>query len=328
MRPPRIRSFVAVLTVSTLVVAFAAPAAAAAASGIELSPASGPAGTVVRLTAGGFQPGEIVDVFLDERDLTAVAAGNRGRIARVQVEVPRGTDLGTHWFTALGRHSGTAAQISFDVSPSAWTRWPQRGADGGRTGSQPSEHTLTTESVGTLASAWDVDAWGQPLVVGRTVIAWRSAGYETAELVAIDAWTGEDLWQNAGFYESSLSTWEGNVLVSSGRTLTALDLETGGVLWSRNIGPRNAWGWGSPSIVGDVLYTAFDGDGGPTMVAFDLRALEPAWEAPIAAANRWVNQQPSAGRGRRRGWARSVAAWTRSTRPRGMSCGPVRTWGP
>jgi outer membrane protein assembly factor BamB len=297
MRLPRIRSFLAVAAVSMLVLALVAPAAVAAGPTLERSPSGGPPGTVVTLTGEGFQPGEIVDVFLDERDLTVVAAGNRGRVAGVQVEVPRDTGPGTHWFTLLGRHTLRGAQVSFDASPSAWTSWPQRGADAGRTGAQPSESSLTPETVGGLAAAWDVDAWGEPLVVGRTVIAWRSAGYESAELVALDAWTGEDLWANAGFYESSLSTWDGNVLVSSGRKLTALDLRSGALLWSRNIGPRNAWGWGSPSIDGDLLYAAFDGDAGPTVVAYDLRALAPAWETPIAAENRWLNQQPSVGGG-------------------------------
>jgi outer membrane protein assembly factor BamB len=296
MRLP-IRSFVAAAAASMLVVAFAVPAAVASGPSIDLSTAIGPSATAVLVTGVGFQPGEVVDVFFDERDLSAAAAGNRGRVVDVPVEVPRGTQPGTHWFTLLGRHSGDSARAAFDVTPSTWTSWPLRGADGGRTGAQPSASTLSPESVVDLASAWDVDGWGEPLVVGRTVVLWRSAGYESTELVAIDAWTGRELWTNTGFYESSLSTWGSSLLVSSGRKVTALDLGSGAVLWSRNVGPWGSWGWGSPSVAGDVLYAAFDGRNGPRMVAYDLRALEPVWETSIAGRDRWVNDQPSVGGG-------------------------------
>ena len=47
MRLPRIRSFVAVVAVLMIVVAFAAPAAVAAGPGLELSPSAGPPGTAV-----------------------------------------------------------------------------------------------------------------------------------------------------------------------------------------------------------------------------------------------------------------------------------------
>ena len=62
----------------------------------------------------------------------------------------------------------------------------------------------------------------------------------------------------------------------------------------RAVGSR---GWGSPTIVGDLLYAAFDGTDAPTMVADDLRALEPAWETSIGGGDRWMNGQPSAGGG-------------------------------
>lgn len=297
MRPPRIRSFVGALTVATLVAVFAAPGAVAAVATIELSATVGPPGTAVIVTGTGFQPGEIVDVFLDERDVTAVAAGNQGRVVDARVELPGGALPGTHWFTVLGRHSGRSAQASFDVTPATWTSWPLLGGDPGRTGAQASERALTPGSVSTLASAWHADGWGEPLVVGRTMVVWRSAGYESAEIAAIDAWTGNDLWVNPGYYESSLSTWDGRVLISSGRTLSALDLATGTEVWHRNIGPWGSWGWGSPTIEGDLLYASFDSSKGPAMVAYDLRSLEPVWQTLLGTDRQWVNGQPSAGGG-------------------------------
>jgi hypothetical protein len=125
---------VGALTVATLVAVFAAPGAVAAVATIELSATVGPPGTAVIVTGTGFQPGEIVDVFLDERDVTAVAAGNQGRVVDARVELPGGALPGTHWFTVLGRHSGRSAQASFDVTPATWTSWPLLGGDPGRTG--------------------------------------------------------------------------------------------------------------------------------------------------------------------------------------------------
>lgn len=297
MRLPRIRSFVALVAVLMVVVAFAASAARAAGPSIERSPGSGPPGTTVTISGAGFQPGEIVDLYFDERDLTVVVAGNQGRVVDVVIDVPRGTSPGTHWFTMVGRRTGRSAQAGFDVTPAVWSNWPQRDGDAARTGSQLSDRYLSADTAGALTTAWTADGWGSPLVVGRTAIVLRSSGFESSAIVALDAWTGATLWTREGFYEVSLSTWDDSLLVSSGRSVTAMSLATGSTEWSRNVGPRQAWSWGSPVVSGDALYATYDGEGGPGVVGYDLRGLEPIWETMVQGENRWINSPLSTGGG-------------------------------
>src|ERR1700734_1615779 len=101
----------------TLVLLCAAIAAQAQ-SALTLTPTAGhPSGTVT-LAGSNFGDLEAVDVYVDTVDTLLVVTTAAGSFS-TSVTIPAAESPGDHYITAIGRHSGDAAQIAVNVT-TAW----------------------------------------------------------------------------------------------------------------------------------------------------------------------------------------------------------------
>ena len=144
--------------------------------------------------------------------------------------------------------------------------------------------------------------WSGFAVAGRRAITQEQRGDE--ELVSChDLMTGQPLWihrDEARFYNDATGAKEmagdgpratptivGGRVYTFGATgiLNCLDLETGEMIWSRDVLKENGYalpGWGkssSPLVLAELGIVVVSGpeDGGPTLLAFRLDSGEPAW---------------------------------------------------
>src|SRR5439155_7399452 len=105
-----------------------------------------------RFTAdgSGFGANEAVDVYFDTKDLALVSTDGAGSFGAVKITVPRTTEPGTHWVTAVGRESGRSAQTDFLVR----TDWAQFQWSTQHSGFNPLENVLDAANVSGLDVAW------------------------------------------------------------------------------------------------------------------------------------------------------------------------------
>jgi hypothetical protein len=90
------------------------------AAGVTLSPASGPAGASVQVSAWGFEAGEHVRItFVDSSKgrtfLAKAHTDHSGAFTKV-VTIPAGATLGRHQVTARGTRTGQIAKARFTVT--------------------------------------------------------------------------------------------------------------------------------------------------------------------------------------------------------------------
>ena len=81
----------------------------------KANPTSGPPGTSVKVTGTGYQSGEVVDVFFDEKMVATVNADTSGKVSTT-IKVPNGADAGKHLITVSGQSTGLAATAKFKVT--------------------------------------------------------------------------------------------------------------------------------------------------------------------------------------------------------------------
>ena len=122
---------------------------------VGATPPVAPPGGTVPVTGGGFGPFEAVDVYLGTNDVALVTTGAGGTFAAT-ITVPSYQAPGTLWITAVGRHSGSAAQKAIVVR----SNWLQFQGGPNHPGFDTRENVLDSSSVSNLDTAWTFTAGG------------------------------------------------------------------------------------------------------------------------------------------------------------------------
>ena len=116
---------------------------------VTLSPTVGPPTSAVSVSGSNFGSYEAVDVYFDTTDEALVSTNAQGQFSS-SIQVPASAVPGTHWVTAVGRHSGLSAQASFLVQTD-WTAFRNLPT---HTGINPYENVLSPANVGKLDTSW------------------------------------------------------------------------------------------------------------------------------------------------------------------------------
>jgi len=122
---------------------------------VSLNPAVGPPSSKVAVSGRHFGAYEAVDVYFDTTDEKLATANGTGSFTTT-IHIPASATPGTHWFTAIGRHSGLAAQTVFTVQ----TNWAQYRDDPAHTGFNGFENVLGPSNVSGLTLAWTATTGG------------------------------------------------------------------------------------------------------------------------------------------------------------------------
>ena len=117
--------------------------------GVGLSKASAHPLVALAVTGSGFAAFEAIDVYFDTTDVVLASTGASGAFSTT-LQVPVGASPGTHWVTAVGRHSGLSAQHAFTVS----TDWTMQGYGARRVSFNGYENVLSPATVAGLNQAW------------------------------------------------------------------------------------------------------------------------------------------------------------------------------
>ena len=255
---------------------------------IALSPSSGPPTTSVTVSGSGFGAQEGVDIYFDATDETVATTSHGGSFAGIQITVPATATPGAHWVSAVGRHSGLAAQASFTVQ----TNWPERGYSAKHRGKNPYENVLSPSTVSGIDEDWSYatgsDVYSSPAVANGVVYV----GSYDDKVYALNASTGALLWSySTGSYVTS-SPAVANGVVYAGSwddKVYALNASTGALLWSFTTGSHV---FSSPAVANGVVYAgseddkvyAFDLAGGSQAIARpDPATLRPNWHLKITS---------------------------------------------
>ena len=188
-----------------------------------------------------------MDIYFDTTDEVLAATDDTGAFSK-SITIPPNASYETHWITAVGRHSGLAAQQAFLVS----ANWPMFRRLPVHDGFNPHETALSPATVGGLRLDWSfqtAQSAGSPMVVNGVVY------FQTplpGSAFALDASTGSLLWSYApGAGGGSPAVANGVVYVRHARTTEALDAATGSLLWS--FAARAGTGTPPPTVVDGVV---------------------------------------------------------------------------
>ncbi len=243
------------LFLSTLIcTALAAAVPANAQSTVKVAPAAGHPSQVVTVSATGFGDNEAVDVYFDTSDTLLLVTSATGTFTG-PLTLPTSAAPGAHYVTAIGRHSGDAAQITVNVT----TPWVEQGFGAGRLGLNPYENTLSASNVAQLGQLWSVPTGGffsSPAVVNNRVY---TASYLFGGVQARSAATGAVLWnaQTTVKFDTSPAV-VGGVVYIGGRSTTimyALNATTGATKWTQTLGDSVE---SSPVVVDGIVYVGCD----------------------------------------------------------------------
>src|SRR5579863_4993985 len=97
-----------------LIIGFLAQGIAVGQSKVTLTPIDATPTQNVTVSGTGFGASEAVDVYLDTTDTVLFASSSTGTFSGI-LNVPAGDLPGKHFITAIGRHSGVAAQAPLTV---------------------------------------------------------------------------------------------------------------------------------------------------------------------------------------------------------------------
>jgi outer membrane protein assembly factor BamB len=228
----------------------AAMSQATATTHVSLLPAIGTPASTVTVSGSRFGANEAVDIYFDTTDEALATTNASGAFRGVAVSIPASAVPGIHWVTAVGRHSGLAAQAAFTVR----ANWPQFRDAPTHRGFSTTENVLSPSSVSGLDNDWSYATGGQvnssPVVASGAVYV----GSVDGSLYALNASSGALLWSFAAgaSIEQSPAVANGVVYVgSNGDNVYALNASSGALLWSYDTGGQvNS----SPAVADGVVY--------------------------------------------------------------------------
>ena len=246
--------------------------------GLALSSTIGPPSSLVTVNGTGFDPHELVDLYVGETDEALVASNATGAFSRAGIFIPASTQPGTAWISAVGRRSGLAAQDAFTVR----TNWPEQGFLPAHRGTNPYENTLDTSNVGGIDRQWSHKTGGAVDSSAAVVRGVVYVGSFDDDVYALNATTGVKLWsyKTGGTVESSPAVANGVVYVGSGDdNVYALNATTGAKRWSYKTGASVG---SSPTVVNGVVYVmSFDDN----VYALNATTGAKAWSFNTGAGN-------------------------------------------
>ncbi len=232
---------------AALVVSATVVHSAGAASVVTPTPAGAHPAQTVAISGSGFGASEAVDVYFDTTDTVLLVSSGTGTLTG-SLTIPTSAAPGTHSITAIGRHSGDAAQHALSVS----TPWPQFGFGAAHANVNPYENTLSTSTAPTLGTLWSNAAsatGGTPVVVSNHVYVGTTSG-----VTAFNAATGATLWsKNLGANFTASPTVVGNTLYIGdlNGNYYALNASTGATVWKVTL--AGAF-YGSAEVSNGVIY--------------------------------------------------------------------------
>ncbi len=245
--------------------------AAHAASVVKVTPASGHPTAVITVSGTGFGDLEAIDVYVDTTDTLLLVSSATGTFSG-SVTIPATASPGKHYITAIGRHSGDAAQKAFTVS----TNWSEFHFGTGRKGLNPYENVIDASNVSDLDIAWRATTgtaiFSSPAVANGVVYV----GSYDDNLYAYNATTGALLWSatTGSRIESSPAVANGVVYVGSqDDKLYAYHATTGALLWSATTGSTIA---SSPAVANGVVYVGSYDD---NLYAYNVTTGALLWSA-------------------------------------------------
>ena len=211
---------------------------------VTIKPTVGPPTTSVLVSGSGFDPNARVDIYFDTTDLATTTTNSSGSFgggnvqSGIAIQVPVSAVPGSHWIWAFERSGQKLAQKSFLVR----TNWAQFHFDPSQEGLNPYENVLSQETVGGLTLRWSYQAYmeyvGSPAVADGVAFV----GYYGGDLYALDAQTGNLLWQYpVDIKQSTPAVADGVVYTLGGGSLQngglyAFDSSTGTLLWRAQTG--------------------------------------------------------------------------------------------
>ncbi len=226
---------------------------ALAASTLVLTTTSGHPGSAAAFKGAGFGDGEAVDIYVDTVDTALLASSSTGTFSG-SVTLPTTTQPGPHYITAIGRHSGDAAQAPFTVT----TPWSEFGFGAAHFGWNPYENTLDVDAVRTLgplyAYASGAEASSPAVANGRVIIGTESG----LGVAALSTTTGSLLWkaQTAAMFDVSPALAYNFVYAGSMKgTMYALTATSGKTVWATAGGGAFE---SSPVVSGGTVYVGCD----------------------------------------------------------------------
>ncbi|HET9999243.1 MAG TPA: PQQ-binding-like beta-propeller repeat protein [Ktedonobacteraceae bacterium] len=162
-------------------------------NGVFANPASLPPGTNLTAAGSGFQPGEMVNIFLDSKSnpkLGTAPTDANGNISQ-SIGIPSATTPGAHSLIVVGSTSG----LSFNTPVSVDTAWNDFGFDLAHDRNNPYENQLGASNVSQLQMRWKTPMgnglWSSPVYANGTIYMVTA----NSILRAIDAATGTVKWQ-------------------------------------------------------------------------------------------------------------------------------------
>jgi outer membrane protein assembly factor BamB len=253
---------------------------------VTLSKKVAPPTTRMTVNGTGFEVTEAVDIYFDTEDQVLMATSATGAFSGSFI-VPRAALPGRHWVTAIGRHSGLAAQKVLTVR----SDWPTFRFNGKRTGSNSYENLLNSTNVVGLDLAWSA-AIGDgtlaqfpqpsPVVVGDVVYVASFNESFDQHLYAFRAATGEPYWATppaltGGMICHTPAVANGRVYVGCGNKMYAYGATTAAKVWDSKSVIGGTINGSSPVATTAAVYVGA-GDG----KLYALRAATglPYWAAP------------------------------------------------
>ncbi len=228
-------------------------AAPALAETVKVTPASGHPTAVITVSGTAFGDLEAIDVYVDTVDTLLLVSSATGTFSG-SVTIPVTASPGTHYITAIGRHSGDAAQKAFTVT----TPWVEDGFGAAGLRWNPYENMLNTLNVPTLGPMWQATtgtAESSPAVVsGRVYVA----TYFGQGVESLNASTGAVIWSTLSsvqFYASP-AVVGGVVYVGAfnpANGMYALNAVTGATIWNHVLSTSSIF-VSSPVVIGGVVY--------------------------------------------------------------------------
>jgi eukaryotic-like serine/threonine-protein kinase len=235
---------------------------------IKISRGTGTPGSSMTVSGAGFGAHQAVDLYFDRSDKALVSTNGRGAFFGRALRVPGSAAPGTHYVTAVQRHTARSAQAKFLVN----TNWVQDGFSASHYGFNPYENVLSPSNVGGLQLEWTghlarfqkTDIAPSPAVVNGVVYMSSTRSQDRPSRVyAFSAATGKKLWSFRGGSSNiggAPAVVNGTVYTNVGSdpgtdSVYALSADTGKVKWSFAAGGDVEW---SPTVVNGTVYFGSD----------------------------------------------------------------------